>query len=458
MTGNPFLEPEDGTQTVYRRRPSSGERHSEALVPPRHRSSADPEPTIMRPLHVGKEAAGISAAASPLLLTAATPLVLLLANLRGLGRPPDPIDLQRKAIELVQEFDKEARAAEISADTVHAARYALCASIDDSVLATPWGRGSLWVQASLVSKFHSDVISGEGFFRLLDTLKRTPARHLDLLTLLHICLSLGYQGQYRLSTGGSGELEQIREDLFAILQRYRPAPTGSLSPHARAIAAPYRPLRIGLPPWVAALGWLLIVGLAWAGCRLWLAPQSDRLVSAVAAQEPAHMPSLVRARPAAPPPAAIQPPLVGKLGFLQPQIDAGLVAVQTSNEAIRIIIFDLGKGGMFDIGRADIRDSFLPLLNQIGEALDSEPGRITVAGHTDSRQIHTLQFPSNYELSMARAASAGAVIRAHLQDRNRLTTAGYAAQQPRDGNDTEEGRAHNRRIEIVLQRPPSGTP
>lgn len=395
----------------------------------------------------------------PPLLAAAGPLLLLLAQLRNIFNPPDPAELRQRTIGALRRFDVEARANGLPQEVVHPARYALCASIDDAVLNTNWGGESIWVQASLVSTLHQEVISGEGFFHVLASLKRDPARNLQLLTLMYFCLSLGYQGQYRLSPRGPAELDHLREDLYAILQRFTPPYEAALSLRWLGMTAPYRPARARVPIWVMGVVSVFVIALAWAGCRMfWLAPRSTLLTMQAASMAPAEMPRLDRlpvAMAAPPPPPAAPWRLAGKLGFLQPQIDAGEVAVQQTPHVLRIIIFDLGRGGMFDSGRADIRASFLPLLTQIGDAIEGEPGRVTVTGHTDNVPIHTLRFPSNYELSVARANAAADVVRARLKDPARISAAGYAAEQPRDTNDTELGRAHNRRIEIIMQRPSS---
>ena len=107
----------------------------------------------------------------------------------------------------------------------------------------------------------------------------------------------------------------------------------------------------------------------------------------------------------------------------------------------------------FDSGQAQLKPASLSILGQIGRVIRDERNHpIVVEGYTDSQPITTGRYPSNWELSGARA---GAVIRqfgaAGIQAR-RMSLSGYAQQHPIDTNSTSEGRARNRRVEIVLSR------
>ncbi|CAN0603541.1 unnamed protein product, partial [Ectocarpus sp. 12 AP-2014] len=87
---------------------------------------------------------------------------------------------------------------------------------------------------------------------------------------------------------------------------------------------------------------------------------------------------------------------------------------------------------------------------RIGTALRSEPGQIIVAGHSDNIPIRTVRFPSNWHLSLARASSVAKILTGYLSDPGRLSVDGRADNEPIASNDTAQGRAENRRIEIIL--------
>jgi type VI secretion system protein ImpK len=107
---------------------------------------------------------------------------------------------------------------------------------------------------------------------------------------------------------------------------------------------------------------------------------------------------------------------------------------------------------MFPSGSATLQSGFLPLLDRIGAALKVEAGSVLVIGHTDDQPIRTVQFPSNFALSAARARSAAAALAHTVGDTRRITAEGRADADPIASNATAEGRAENRRIEIMLRR------
>ncbi len=109
---------------------------------------------------------------------------------------------------------------------------------------------------------------------------------------------------------------------------------------------------------------------------------------------------------------------------------------------------------LFDLGSAHIKEEALPLLDQLRNVILETPNRIIVTGHTDDLPIRTAQFPSNWELSAARA---GSVIRNFLTkggiEATRFLAVGMAETLPRVPNDSEVNRAQNRRVEIAFQKP-----
>ncbi len=387
------------------------------------------------------------------LLAGAAPLLQLLARLRNTLSQPNPAELRERAVHEIRQFEAASREAQLPMELLRPAHYAICASLDDAVLNTPWGSQSGWDTRSLVSTFHQEVRSGERFFAVLAQVRQNPGSFLPVLELMYMCLALGFQGQYRLSPRGPGELERIREDLYTIITRQRGAADAGLSPHWQGVPAPYRPARAHLPVWVAAVGGVLVVALVFLGFSRSLNARSDALFEAMLHAPPATMPRLVRAAPVVPPPPPpppAQPGILEKLrGFLAPEIKEGLVTVLGTEQTP---IVRIRNTGMFASGSATVQQQVIPTLERIGSALKPEAGQVTVLGYTDNEPIHTVQFPSNFVLSTKRAEAARAIILRTFGEPARIRAVGRADADPIASNATAAGREQNRRIEVVLQR------
>jgi chemotaxis protein MotB len=106
---------------------------------------------------------------------------------------------------------------------------------------------------------------------------------------------------------------------------------------------------------------------------------------------------------------------------------------------------------LFQSGKAGISQDGYLLLDKIGEQLQQVNNNIIVEGYTDNVPIRTKEYPSNWELSVARSIE---VVKYLTETtgiaRNRVSVSGYGERNPIDSNSTEEGRANNRRIEIII--------
>ena len=116
-------------------------------------------------------------------------------------------------------------------------------------------------------------------------------------------------------------------------------------------------------------------------------------------------------------------------------------------------------GVLFASGSAVIQSQGRPTLEEIGRIIAHEGGHpVKVEGHTDDRPIQTSQYPSNWQLSGARAAAVVQQLGGAGVSGKRMSLAGYAAEHPVAGNATPAGRARNRRVEIILTRLHGATP
>ncbi|WP_417550502.1 OmpA family protein [Methylophaga sp.] len=133
---------------------------------------------------------------------------------------------------------------------------------------------------------------------------------------------------------------------------------------------------------------------------------------------------------------------------LQKQIDEGILQVETREDRVVITIDEQAS---FPSGLASIKPAFLPVLKTIAEALAETDDPLVISGHTDNRPLSTSQYRSNWELSGSRATSVlHELLRYPEYQAERFRVEGYADTRPITENDTDSGRARNRRVEIAV--------
>lgn len=133
----------------------------------------------------------------------------------------------------------------------------------------------------------------------------------------------------------------------------------------------------------------------------------------------------------------------------QKMIDAGSLKIALRNGRM---VLQLANDVLFDSGKTDLKPAGQQALRDVAAVLRTLEGRqLQIAGHTDNVAIQTARFPSNWELSTARAVTVARFLIAEQIDPKVLSAAGYGEFDPIAANDNVEGRAKNRRIEITLQ-------
>ncbi|KAB2963033.1 type VI secretion system protein TssL, long form, partial [Zoogloea sp.] len=123
--------------------------------------------------------------------------------------------------------------------------------------------------------------------------------------------------------------------------------------------------------------------------------------------------------------------------------------------ADRSIVLAQGDG-LFGAGSATPSATFVELLDHIGSAVAKLGGTVLVRGHTDNQPIRSARFPSNWHLSKARADAVAGLLAARLPGTSSIKAEGMAESVPVAPNDSPEGRARNRRVEIVVFPPAPG--
>lgn len=165
----------------------------------------------------------------------------------------------------------------------------------------------------------------------------------------------------------------------------------------------------------------------------------------VAPPEPA--PVVVEPEPVVAAPVVEEPadPLAG---LPLEQLGSDIEVIQNA----RSVSFRIDSSILFHSGQTDLDPKGVEVLRRLAGVLKGVPHRIIVAGHTDTRAIRNARYPSNWELSGARAGSVVRVLQQQGIAAGRMTAMGMAGTQPLADNGTPLGRAKNRRVELTLEK------
>lgn len=436
---DPFAFSPDPNRTVIMPTPGGRRRGgAAAVIPPPSVTAGPSREGAAADLTIAR-----AASANPL-VRAAGPLLTLIRQLRSVRDQPDVATLRGDVIEAIRRFQADTSDAGVDLRTAAQASYALCALVDETILGTPWGLQSIWSNQSLLITFYREATAGETFFNFLNNAKEAPRNYLDILEFLYICLSLGFQGKFRVEPGGADRLTRLRQDLYTVIARERGAAEPELSPRWRGVQDRSPAVARFLPLWVVGISAFALVLLVFVGYTFSLNSWSDKVYGRIAALVPTAARPLPEQQSLVPPAAS---PLVDRLRItLAEEISRRLVEVQAAGGVARIIVFNRG---LFPSGGAEVGPQAEPLIRKIALFLADQTGPIDVTGHTDNVPIRTLRFPSNWHLSKARAAAVAAMMAPPL-DARQLRVEGRSDTEPLESNDTAEGQSQNRRVEIRL--------
>jgi type VI secretion system protein ImpK len=380
------------------------------------------------------------------LLAAGTPLIVLANSLRAVPQHDDTVRLRRTIVDELRRFQARTRELAVSEEEARYSHYALCAVLDEVVLSTPWGAKSGWGAQTLVATFHNEVVSGDRMFEVADALEARPGRSPNLLELVYVCLSFGFEGRMRLDQGGANRLAQLRDRLYTAIRNLRGSVERGLSPEWKGVEAAYRPISRATPTWVFVALFAALLLALYATFLFRLSALGERALAPLAATYRVGPAELNRTAPA---PADDNRLYLTILGILKPDIDAGRVGVSDDPDSVVVRLKDKG---LFASGSADLDAGYDDTMKRIAQAIGITVGTVPVTGHTDDRRIASLRFPSNQMLSQARAVAVVDRLVSAGVSRQRLEPTGVGETQPVVGNADESGRRQNRRVEVTIPK------
>ncbi|TPM05432.1 type VI secretion system protein TssL [Mesorhizobium sp. B2-3-11] len=402
---------------------------------------------------------GVKYAAANPILAAAAPLLMLFGQLRLIPVEWQAAALAEHTADVIERFERTTAKAGIGEEDARIAKFALCETADDLIGNLPWPEKQSWAQHSMVVRFFHTQSTGAGFYEALNNLLTKPEAHCDLLELMHACLSLGFQGQYRGLPRERNALERVRHDVYDTLRYFRPRAAEDISPRWQGMAAALARPGVRLPLWAIAAAAATLVTAAFFWLRILITNEGDVTAGELLALNPSTPVTIERASVAAPsepvqanppPPPANTTQIDRIRKALAKEVAGGGLSVGTKGD---FIVVEISNQLLFVSGQAESTAQFQPIAADIATALDAEPGPIKIVGHTDNvKPKKSSPFKSNFDLSVARAKALQALMAKQLKDPSRLSVDGKGEDEPIADNATAEGRAKNRRVDVIIPK------
>lgn len=405
-------------------------------------------------LHQALQATGLGAGGpSNPLLAAAANLLILFGRLRTGMVEMQAQPLMEHVVREIEMFEQNAVNGGADPMEAQVGKYALCGTADDIVQNLPGSDKAMWIQYSMVARFFQKRDSGVGFFQEAEKAMQAPGQRFQLLELMLVCMSLGFEGQYRTMPNGGMELTRIRAAVYETLRRVHARPAEDISINWEAVPLSGRRRWGGIPMWIVASVAAAIVVGSYAGLSTYVNREGSNVATVLNGMHP-NVASISLIRSAAsqtytpPPPDSTQ--LDRITASLAPQIADGSVVI---GEKGQFLFVRVGNALLFNSGQADVKPEFAPLAEQIANTLNTEGGPIIVQGFTDGVQPSGRgRFKTNLELSVARAEGVKVVLDGLITDPTRVAVEGRGEAEPIGDNATRDGQALNRRVEILVAR------
>ncbi len=394
------------------------------------------------------------------LLNAFAALLGMAPELERATVPENPDVLRTRLHETLTQSRDAAVSAGVPLSRADQGAWFVAALLDDIALNTPWGGNSGWPRMPLVVSMYGNVDAGERFFDLAEDLIRFPERDPQLMELVFLCLSLGFRGKFRRDGGqGVAAIAQLRGQMARLL-RDRDAAETPLAPHWKGVEAQDEEKRFIVPLWSIALIALALVTAIYVGLGVKLSNRGEQLFTLAGVLPPPTRADIFRpVIETVDVPQLTADPLVFELlplfGEAAPK-DRVEALTGREDVSIAVIVVQATTPEVFRSAKADLNKEYTDLIKSVaGVIVDNIEfiGSVRVVGHTDSIQVRKSNpFRSNQGLSESRAKTIADMLIAADVPAGLVTSEGKAATDPIADNGTRDGRARNRRVEIVLQK------
>ncbi|MFC6051684.1 cell envelope biogenesis protein OmpA [Acinetobacter sp. Ac_877] len=365
------------------------------------------------------------------LISAAFPIFNKLVETKEVEYKGATIDILENFKKCIEEFETQAELNRVTYESIQAARYCLCTMLDEFATKFGWADQE-WNARSLLVTFHNETWGGEQFYQLLDSLKKDALKNLHLIELMYCCLVLGYMGKYKILNNGKVTVESIKKELEKIIKEHGEEKNPKILNESLINTSFNSEKRKIIPYWVLFLSGFIIMLMIYITMKFILSKYSYELEERMNAM---HFVLDKRKD------HKYLTPL------LKYEIERNLLKV---DEIVGKSTITILGDELFSSGSDQVNDRYYPVMASIGQALNEVKGRVDVFGYTDDRAINSGKYPSNWHLSQGRSDAVKRILMNYIQDTSRIRAEGRGADALLNETNTEENRAKNRRVEIVV--------
>lgn len=373
------------------------------------------------------------------LLAAARPLIRYARLLKE--HSLDAEEMSRFLSMQLGKFEQRAQQAACDKVETEAAKYVLCTVLDEFAGDSIWGGSGIWAKHSMLLIHFRETWGGEKVFQLLERFQRDPKRFIHSMELIYSCMAMGFKGKFHIQTEGDLAHQALKSQLFKQIRLQRGQMPDALADEWTS-KAPTQSTRLKVIPWwLAPVGTMCLLSMLYMGILFHLHSLAQESTDAIANIRPT-------------------PPNFGTLAAVKSDMNlsirlSDLLSDEIARSAISLeqrglnTVLTVGGDGMFDSGQVTLKPQILSLMNRVVQSLQQVEVVVLIQGHTDSQAIRSLRYPSNWELSEARAEAVSKYFQS-LGLRHAIRKEGLGESEPLADNSTPEGRALNRRVEIQL--------
>lgn len=436
------MDNDDSGKTIIRPRP--GRRLSSKAPIAKEQTQPRRQAGPANPLDINIKQTGHS----PILAGAS-----VLLSIAGSAMAASQIDfsqLRELLIKEVNKYEELLSRAQLEPAEIKQCSYILCTVIDNLVLASPLSMNSDWGSRTILNSLHQESSGGEKVFLMLKRYLDSPYRYREMLELFHQCISIGFQGRYRVIQNGEEKLEKIKNEIYRLLKQEESLQQLPLSPHWNRVASLPSHWLNRIPAWsvyavTGAFLVLIYLSLSFSVNSL-SDPAFNRIVGL---GNKISTISMVK--------KDYHPPEQKTVTDTETVMDKVLAELQSSGQ---IQIFEnvdnyrliINTSQMFKSGTALLNDEYRDFIGKIGLVLSAIDNKITIVGHSDNIPIRSIKYPSNWHLSKARANAVASIFAQQMQADRFIKISAKGSSEPLVANDSRQNRAKNRRVEIFIDK------